>query len=134
MTKFAEVAVDAPAGHSRTFSYSIPPSLDVKVGQLVTVPFGSRQLQGLVFSLTSAPQVPETRDVLSVPGGGPTLSQVQLALARWTSGYYLCSLFEAAAPMLPARRQASSESVSHAGTRCGWLCKGGAESVPDKCA
>ena len=101
MTIFAEVAVDAPAGHSRTFSYSIPPSLDVKVGQPVTVPFGSRQLQGLVFSLTSASQVPETRDVLSVPAGGPTLSQVHLALARWISGYYLCSLFEAAAPMLP---------------------------------
>ena len=101
VTTFAEVAVDAPAGHGRTFTYSIPPSLNVKAGQPVTVPFGPRQLQGLVFSLGPVPQFPDTRDVLSVPGGGPTLSQVQLALARWISGYYLCSLFEAAAPMLP---------------------------------
>ena len=42
---FAEVAVDAPAGHSRTFSYSVPSDLDLTPGQSVTVPFGARTLQ-----------------------------------------------------------------------------------------
>jgi len=53
VVRFAEVAVDAPAGHDRTFSYSIPPSLDAKIGQLVIVPFGPRKLQGLVVSVPS---------------------------------------------------------------------------------
>jgi primosomal protein N' (replication factor Y) len=101
VVRFAEVAVDAPAGHDRTFSYSIPPSLDAKIGQLVIVPFGPRKLQGLVVSLPDSPQVPETREVFSVDDSGPILTETQLRLAHWVSAYYMCSLFEAAAPMLP---------------------------------
>ena len=98
---FAEVAVDAPVAPLRTFSYSVPPALDVRAGSSVRVPFGRQRLQGVVFSLPAAPAVPETRDVLSVSETIPPLTDVQLRLARWVSSYYLCSLFEAAAPMLP---------------------------------
>ena len=99
--RFAEVAVDAPVAHSRTFSYSIPPSLDIRPGQLVDVPFGPRRLQGLVFSLRPHPQVPETRDILSTSDVVPVLTDAQLRLASWLSSYYMCPLFEAAALMLP---------------------------------
>ena len=99
--KFAEVAVDAPAGYDRTFSYSIPPSIDVRPGHLVRVPFGSRTLQGVVFSLAATPQVPETRDILSTADPEPVLTDTQLDLTRWISRYYMCPLFEAAALMLP---------------------------------
>ena len=108
--RFAEVAVDAPAGHDRTFSYSIPPSLAVRPGHLVRVPFGSRTLQGLVFSLTSVPQVPETRELLGIASEGPFLSEAQLCLSRWISRYYMCPLFEAAAPMLPPGGRVRSRS------------------------
>ena len=99
--RFAEVAVNAPVEHGRTFSYSVPPSLDVLPGHLVEVPFGPRTLQGVVFSLAPHPQVPETRDVLGVTYEIPVLSETRLRLGRWISGHYMCSLFEAAAPMLP---------------------------------
>ena len=99
--RFAEVAVDAPAGHNRTFSYSIPPFLDVRPGQLVSVPFGPRKLQGVIFSLARRPQVEETRDILSVGDGVPVLSDHQLRLATWISTYYMSTLFEAAALMFP---------------------------------
>ena len=98
---FAEVAVDAPVAPLRTFSYSVPSALDVRGGHVVRVPFGRQRLQGVVFSLPAAPAVPETRDILSVSGSIPPLTDVQLRLASWVSSYYLCSLFEAAAPMLP---------------------------------
>ena len=98
---FAEVAVDTPVGHDRTFTYSIPPSLDPRIGQLVRVPFGPRKLQGVVFSLSIDPQVGETRDILGISGNGPVLSDIQLRLARWVSSYYMCSLFDAVALMLP---------------------------------
>ena len=99
--RYAEVAVDAPVAHGRTFSYSVPPSLDLRAGHLVEVPFGERRLPGVVFALTPQPQVPETRDILRLTYDDPVLSDVALELARWTSQYYLCSLFDAAAPMLP---------------------------------
>ncbi len=98
---FAEVAVDAPVAPMRTFSYSVPSSLRVRVGSSVRVPFGRQRLQGVVFSMPETPAVPETRDILSVSGAIPPLTDVQLRLARWVSSFYLCSLFEAAAPMLP---------------------------------
>ena len=98
---FAEVAVDSPTAPGRTFSYSIPDGLPVGPGHLVRVPFGRRTLGGLVMSLAEAPQVAETRPILSAAGDGPVLSAIQLRLARWISEYYISSLFEAAAPMLP---------------------------------
>jgi primosomal protein N' (replication factor Y) len=99
--KFAEVAVDAPTGPDRTFSYSIPDDLEIQPGQSVKVPFGPRTLQGIVFETVPAPQVEETRDITGTLTAGAVLQPHQLELARWISGYYLCSLFEAAAPMLP---------------------------------
>ena len=99
--RYAEVAVDAPAGYDRTFSYSISENLALQQGDLVLVPFGARTLQGVVFELSTVPQVPETRDVLETVGSGPVLSEAQLRLARWIGNYYMCSLFEAAMPMLP---------------------------------
>ena len=98
--KYAEVAVDAPVGHDHTFTYSIPSSMDVRAGQLVRVPFGPRTLQGVVFALTDSSPVAESRDILSVDDG-PVLTATQLSLARWVSDYYISSLFEAAALMLP---------------------------------
>ncbi len=95
------MAVDAPAGHSRTFTYSVPKGLDLELGSLVTVPFGARRLQGVVFELTDHSEVEETRDLLGVSDTAPPLTDIQLQLARWISSYYMSSLFEAAALMLP---------------------------------
>ena len=111
--RFAEVAVDAPAGYSRTFSYSIPPHLAVRPGHLVRVPFGPRTLPGVVFAVTSYPQVAETRDVLEVTGHEPVLTPTQLDLARWLGHYYVSELFEAAALMLaPGARVRARVRVS----------------------
>ena len=99
--RFAEVAVDAPAGNDRTFSYAIPDGMEPLPGQFVVVPFGPRQVQGIVFELADHPQVDAVRPIRSVEGSAPVLSEVNLRLARWISQYYACSLFEAASPMLP---------------------------------
>ena len=101
MGRFAEVAVDVPVGSDHTFSYSVPDSLSILPGHLVRVPFGSRTLQGIVFSVGEEPQVSDTRDIIDVRGPAPHLDEIRLSLARWLSRYYRCSLFEAAALMLP---------------------------------
>ena len=98
---FAEVAVDAPVERRRTFTYSVPVGLDLRPGHLVRVPFGPRRVQGVVFGLAQDSQVAETRDVLGVVFEDEVLSETGLGLARWVSDYYMCSLFEAAAAMLP---------------------------------
>ena len=99
--RYAEVAVDAAVGHSRTFSYSIPPRFTVEPGQLVWVPFGRRVLQGLVVELVAVPNVPETRDILQPVEPSPLIGPQHLQLGRWISEHYRCSLFTAFAPLLP---------------------------------
>ncbi len=99
--RYAEVAVDAPTGSNRTFSYSYGEGTEVLPGHLVRVPFGARKLQGIVVRLVAVPGVPETRDIDSVLIQEPLLSGTQVEVAEWLSRYYSCSLFEAAAQMLP---------------------------------
>ena len=85
--RFAEVAVDVPMASSRTFSYEIPDELTVRPGQLVRVPFGARTLQGIVFSLSAHPQVPETKPIADLVFEEPLLDDVHLKLAAWISEY-----------------------------------------------
>ena len=99
--RFVEVAVDAPTARGRTFSYSVANGIEPVPGQLVVVPFGPRRVQGIVFEVVDRPQVEDVRPVLRSEGSAPVLTDTQLRLARWVSDYYMCSLFEAAAPMLP---------------------------------
>ncbi len=99
--KYAEVSVNSPIAQRRTFSYAVPPHLNIRVGQAVWVPFGERTLQGIVMALTPFPAVAETRDIIDVIEPRPFLSPARVDLARWISEYYLSPLFDAVALMLP---------------------------------
>ena len=101
MTKYAEVAVDAPTGYNRTFTYSIPDGMSVAPGHLVRVPFGRRVLSGFVFSLSDESHIPHTRDIHRLAYGEPVLSYRDLALASWASEHYMASLFDCAALLAP---------------------------------
>ena len=104
------MAVDAPVAHSRTFSYSIPSPISLEPGQLVWVPFGRRVAQGVVVELVAAPQVEVTRDILQSVEPSPLIAPLSLNLARWLSGYYLCSLYDAIALFLPPGFEAQVRS------------------------
>ena len=99
--EFAEIAVNSPTGHSRTFSYSVPRDLSLSEGHSVLVPFGQQILQGIVFSVDDVASVENTRDVLDLTDEQPFLDETRLSLARWISEHYMCTLFEAAALMIP---------------------------------
>ena len=99
--KFAEIAVDAVVTQERYFSYSVPSSLNVRVGELVIVPFGPRIVLGVVFNLSSTSKVSETREILGVSNAGFVFTETQLKLVQWISSYYICSLFDAISLMLP---------------------------------
>ena len=111
--RFAEIAVDVPSEPGRTFSYHIPDGLNILPGQLVRVPFGARTIQGIVLSLAPGSQVPEseTRDISGVVFEEPLLDEVRFSLAGWLSEYYICSLFEACTPMLPAGSRARARTI-----------------------
>ncbi len=98
---YAEVCVNSPVAQRRTFSYAIPPGLNVEMGQAVWVPFGDKILQGIVLELSRYPAVEETKDIAGVIEPRLLLSPSHVSLTRWISQYYLSPLFDAVALMLP---------------------------------
>ena len=99
--RYAEVAVDAPIGYGETLSYRIAHEQDAIPGGLVWVPLGNRLSQGIVFDLSDESQAETTRDIVGTVASPPLVGPVGLELARWISRHYMCSLFDAVAPMLP---------------------------------
>ena len=86
-----------------TFHYAIPSQLseDVAVGQLVVVPFGATERQGIILAFSEKSPVAETREILSISDERPVLSFPQIELARWISRNYLAPLPHSVGLMLP---------------------------------
>jgi primosomal protein N' (replication factor Y) len=98
---YAEVAVNSPIAQRRSFCYSIPPELNIDIGQAVWVPFGSKTLQGIVVKLSDYPSFEATKEINGVITSLPLLSSVQIEIALWLSKRYLAPLFDSIALMLP---------------------------------
>ena len=104
------VAVLAAIRHPLT--YSVPESLDVRIGQRVLVPLGSRRVVGI--ALSAAPPLPsgiEVRQVLRVLDPEPVLTPELLTLGMWIAEYYLAPLGEVFRAMLPLRSHARKVRV-----------------------
>jgi len=101
--QFAEVAVDFPDDHSRTFTYAVPESMGIVAGDLVWVPFGPRTRQGVVFELPDVPltELDKIRPIIARTVDGPFIAEHLLRVARWVAGHYRTSLFTACSLLLP---------------------------------
>ncbi len=111
MIKYAEIAVDAPVGYNRTFTYSFNTDMAISAGQIVRVPFGSRFVLGVVLELKDSSNGIETRDVLDAVYSQPVVRDTHLRLAKWISEYYRASLFESVSLMNPPVTR--SRSISY---------------------
>jgi len=98
---YAEVAVNSPIAQRRSFCYSVPPELNIGIGQAVWVPFGPKVLQGIVVKLSDYPSFESTKEITSLITSFPLLSPVQVEVALWVSKHYLAPLFDSVALMLP---------------------------------
>ena len=94
---------DEPNHLSRAFHYEIPCELrgDVQLGQLVWVPFGAQDLQGIIVGFDQAAPVQETRLLDRIVQPEPVLSWAQIELAHWISLTYLAPLSRVVWSMLP---------------------------------
>ncbi|SDF89619.1 replication restart DNA helicase PriA [Paraburkholderia phenazinium] len=105
---FVRVALDHPL--PTLFDYRCDAAEPPRPGTLVAVPFGRRQVVGLVCEVTAHSDVPanKLRAVDSICEACPPLSAEWLALAAFAADYYQRGLGEVALPALPqALRDAS---------------------------
>jgi primosomal protein N' (replication factor Y) len=87
----------------KEFDYLIPPDLDgqVEVGSRVKVPFGPRQVMGVVTGLVEESPHTNLRSILKVVGTQSLVTPKVLALARWIADYYCCPAEIALKSVLP---------------------------------
>ncbi|MBN1484203.1 MAG: primosomal protein N' [Chloroflexia bacterium] len=119
---YADVIVRQRNRAVGTFSYTVPPELQqqLKPGLLVWVPFRQGQVPAIVVSMsTKRPPFP-TKTLLSIIDPALVLTETQLALGRWMSEYYVCSLGASLFAMLPPgllHRTRSLVRLSEAGRK-----------------
>ena len=95
-----------PLAIRNSYTYSIPEGMPVPVpGTRVIVPLLKKEVRGVVLRLHTEPVPAEWNDkirpVSSVVEGAPPVPPEQLALWKWMSEYYMCSLGEVMAAALP---------------------------------
>jgi primosomal protein N' (replication factor Y) len=102
MPVFVEVVVNIPQV-SGTYDYHVPPGLEdqVQVGCLVSVPFGSRTVQGVVIRRMDKAGVAETRPVIELVDPVAILTEHQIWLAHWLAETTLSPLASFIGLMLP---------------------------------
>lgn len=112
--RFVEVIVNSPGLLSRSvFTYSVPSHFDPHIGDLVRIPFGSREMQGVVSRVDVEP-LEGAKSVSEVIEPEAVLPW-QVAIAEWIAEYYWCSLGDAIRLVLPPsvrRRGASAIRLS----------------------
>jgi len=129
---FVRVALDHPL--STPYDYRYPATLPPPVaGMLARVPFGRRDITGLIVEVIDHSDVPinrlrEVEDVCACP----PLSSAWLELMRFAADYYQRGLGEVALPALPqALRDASRWARFFAPREYYWLTTAGQAALPD---
>ncbi len=114
--KFAEVAVSVPMfPNKRFFDYEIPDELQdtLRLGQLITVPFGNRKTWGIVWKLKD--KVEESKfkikKIDSIRIEKEVFSQEQRVFAEWLCDRYFYPIGEVCETMLPAAIRKASQKL-----------------------
>ncbi len=98
---FCQVAIDTPL--RQLFDYRLSTQLHVQPGVRVRVPFGRREVVGLVMRVSAGTTVApdKLREVLGVLDEAPLLGASDLALLEWAAGYYHHPVGEVVATAVP---------------------------------
>ncbi|MBI4460758.1 MAG: primosomal protein N' [Acidobacteria bacterium] len=107
MPQFCEVALPVPL--AQLFTYLVPDSFSVQPGMRVIVPFGSRQLVGVVVNcdgVSTAIEPAAIKPLKKVLDETPVLPAELLRLGQWVAEYYIVPPGDALAALLPPRAPA----------------------------
>lgn len=104
---YLEIIFDIPL--NQIFTYLMDEKRESSVGKRVMAPFGKRELLGYVIGVTQHPpkNIPcdKMKAVRRVVDANPIFDDEEINLAKWMSDFYLCSLGEALASMIPSGRK-----------------------------
>ena len=129
---YARIAVNVPRVQG-VYDYHLPESIqgELKIGQLVTVPFGRQTVQGIIIKFPGTPEVPQTKDILSILDPLPVVTPFQIKLAQQISQETLSPLGVTLHAMLPAGLSVKVDSEYHLTERSLVLYEAGEPLLPE---
>lgn len=106
------VLVEIKSLNEKTFTYSVPANLipKAKLGVRVSVPFGSRSLNGLIIGYEKNSEY-ETKDIIDVLDEEPILNEELIELGKIMSERYICSLMSCYQCMLPSALKFNKKDI-----------------------
>lgn len=110
--KFAQVLIPAPL--KEPLLYSVPKEFAAEVapGSRVLIPLQRRTVTGIVLeTCRDNPRSVQTKAILELLDDRPILDVHLLRLARWIADYYLASIGEVLATMLPPNSRRESRQL-----------------------
>jgi len=108
---FARVVIPSPLG--QPLIYAVPDELRgrIVVGMRVLIPLGRRKVTGVVLQLLQSTSLIQVKPILALLDEAPVLDESLLALSQWVAQYYVTTLGQVIAAILPPplRRQSLRE-------------------------
>jgi primosomal protein N' (replication factor Y) len=109
---FARVVIPSPVG--QPLIYSVPDELRkrVTVGMRVSIPLGKRTVTGVVLELLDTTSLTRTRSISALLDDAPVIDPGLLLLIQWIAQYYLTTLGEVLAVILPPALRRESQRTA----------------------
>jgi primosomal protein N' (replication factor Y) len=132
LPRYARIAVNVPRVQG-VYDYYLPESIqgELKIGQLVTVPFGRQTVQGIIIKFPGTPEVPQTKDLLSILDPLPVVTPFQIKLAQQITQETFSPLGVTLHAMLPAGLSVKVDSEYHLTERSLTLLESGEPLLPE---
>ena len=109
--KFARVIVPSPLRDILVYSIPSPLIDQISVGSRVLVPLQKRTVTGVVWEILSDNPIDRAKPMIAALDERPILDAQLLKLSRWISQYYLASLGEVLATVLPPNSRRESKRM-----------------------
>jgi primosomal protein N' (replication factor Y) len=111
MPSFVDVVVPSPLKEPLT--YAVPSRFheDICRGMRVTVPVGKRKVTGIVFDISSKSSRADMKEIIALCDDRPILDASLLRLCHWIAEYYMTSLGQALAILLPSSLRQQSRRM-----------------------
>jgi primosomal protein N' (replication factor Y) len=101
---FAKIAVNTKSSkRDDLFTYEIPEEIrdTILIGQLVIIPLGPRNVNGIVIEIEKTKPEFETKKIIKIVDESPIVDSEKVRLAQFISEYYWCGFSQALFAMLP---------------------------------
>ncbi len=110
---FADIILPLPLGNSFTYGVPLEMQANLQVGMRVSVSFGARKIYtGIILHLhNNKPTAYAIKPIISVIDLHPIVQLHHLQFWQWIASYYMCSMGEVMAAVLPAYLKLNSETA-----------------------